>query len=150
MNVTEKPDGAYLDASTVTRLEVKNPNSKIQWYFGEARFGISTDNGNVNLGGKTIPGFLIKEKEVTLLKAETSVNDQILEDNEGKNLRGKFRSREFVPSVEVRTRVGVGVQSLKIGSVEITVVCGEVTLKKLEGGAMPKCTITLLKWIKIQ
>ncbi|XP_028770393.1 NDR1/HIN1-like protein 13 [Neltuma alba] len=150
LNVTQKTDGVYLDASTVTRVEVKNPNSKIQWYFGQTMFGISTDDGNVNLGEKTIPAFSIKAKEVTLLKAETRVKDQILLDSEGKNLRGKFRSREFVPSVEVQTRVGMSVQSLKIGTVGISVVCGEVTLKKLEGGAMPKCTITLLKWIKIQ
>ncbi|KAK4268847.1 hypothetical protein QN277_022079 [Acacia crassicarpa] len=150
LNITEKPDGTYLDASTVARVEVKNPNSKIQWYFGETRLAISTDGGNVNLGEKTIPGFSIKAKDVTLLKAETSVKDQILVDNEGKNLKGKFRSREFVPSVEVRTRVGLNVQSLKIGTVGITAVCGEVTLKKLEAGAMPKCTITLLKWINIQ
>lgn len=146
LNVTEKPDGAYLDARTVTRVEVKNPNSKIQWYCGETRFAISTDGGDLNLGSKTIPGFTINAKEVTILKAETSVTGQILGDKEGKDLKGKFRSREFVPSVEVRTRAGVKLEELKIGTVGITVVCGEVTLKKLQGGEMPKCSITLLKW----
>lgn len=125
---------------------MKNPNGKILWYFGETRLAISTDNGNLNLGSKTLPGFTIKAQEVTILKAETSVKGQVLEDKQGRNVKEKFRSREFVPSVEVRTRTGVGVEGLKIGTVGITVVCGEVTLKKLEDGEMPKCTITLLKW----
>jgi len=68
-----KPDGDYLDASTVTRVEIKNPNSKMAWYFGGTSFAISTDGGgDLNLGFTTIPGLTIKAKEVTILKAETS------------------------------------------------------------------------------
>ncbi|KAK5776127.1 hypothetical protein PVK06_044086 [Gossypium arboreum] len=48
-NITERPDGTYLDAATTTRLEMKNPNVKITYYYCETEVGVSVGEGGVRL-----------------------------------------------------------------------------------------------------
>ena len=130
----------------MARVEVKNPSSRMQWYFGKSFIQISADDEDLNLGSDSIPAFTIKELEVTSLKAETSVEGQPLDDSHGKNLKIRVENKEFVPKVIVRTRAGVRLEGWKIGTLGINVVCGKVSLKKLENGEIPTCTINVFKW----
>ncbi|KAI4328874.1 hypothetical protein L6164_021195 [Bauhinia variegata] len=149
LTVADKPDGKYLDAQTMARVEVKNPSAKMVWYFEDTSFEISANDGDVSLGSKTIPAFSLKQDEATSLKVETRVKGTPLDDGLGKNLKGLLQSKEFVPNVKVRTKAGVGLDEVKVGMVEIEVECGHVTMKGIENGQTPKCTITFLKWLKI-
>ncbi|KAI4355187.1 hypothetical protein L6164_003981 [Bauhinia variegata] len=150
LNVTDKPDGEYLNAQTVARVEVKNPSGRMVWNFKDASFEISANNGDVSLGSDTIPAFSLKESEVKSLRVETSVRGTLLKDGQGKDLKGKLRSKELVPTVKVDTEAGVVLDGFKIGMVKIDVECSNVSMKGLENGQMPQCTITVLKWVKIE
>ncbi|KAJ7951260.1 putative Late embryogenesis abundant hydroxyproline-rich glycoprotein family [Quillaja saponaria] len=148
LNVTVRPDGTYLNAETVTRVEVKNPNNKLGWYYDGTRFEISIGDDTV-LGSKNIPNFSVGKGKTTSLKVETSVKNQLINDGKGKKLKSQISSKDLMVFVDVKTKAGLILEGWKVGTVEINVLCGDVKLKNLENGEMPKCTINLLKWINI-
>lgn len=146
-NVTVKPDGIYLDARTVTRVEVKNPNEKLGLYYGgtDVEIGLGKDGG-IALGSKSLPGFFQGKKNVTSLKVVTEVRDELVEDGAGAELRSGHRSGSLVVKVAVRMSVGVIIEGWKVERVGVNVECGDVTMKDVEGGDMPECKIKLLNW----
>ncbi|XP_030468273.2 NDR1/HIN1-like protein 6 [Syzygium oleosum] len=150
-NVTVKPDGTYLNARTVARVEAKNPNEKLGLYYGGTNVDISLgqDKG-IGMGSASLPGFSQGKKNVTSLKVATEVRDEVVEDGMGAGLRSGYRSKSLVVKVEVRTSVGANIEGWKVGRVGVTLECGDVTIKDLEGGDMPKCKIKLLHWITLQ
>lgn len=149
-NVTVKPDGTYLDAGTVTRIEVKNPNGKLELYYGGTHVEVSVgEDEDAELGRKDLEGFTQGKENTTSLKVETTVKNQLVDDGLGKRLKSGHKSKDLVVKIEAKTSVGYIVQGVKIGTVEVGVLCGGVSLKKLDSGDMPKCSIDLLKWIKI-
>ncbi|XP_010055051.1 NDR1/HIN1-like protein 6 isoform X1 [Eucalyptus grandis] len=150
-NVTAKPDGTYLKAQTVLRVEVKNPNQKLGLYYGGTDVDISLGRGGgIELGSDSLPGFTQGKKNVTSLKVTTEVRDELVEDGAGAELRSGYRSKSLVVKVKVRTSVGAIIQGWKVGRVRVNVECGEVAMKEVEGGEMPKCKINLLRWIFFQ
>lgn len=149
-NVSVKSDGTYLDSKTTFNLEVRNPNSKITLYYGGTDVQVTVgERTETDLGSSSVPGFTQETKNTTVLKFTAVDKSLLVEDGVGAKLRAQFRSRDLVVFMEVRTSVGLGVESWKIGTMGVHVLCGGVSLKKLDGGAMPKCTINLLKWINI-
>ncbi|XP_030548060.1 NDR1/HIN1-like protein 6 isoform X2 [Rhodamnia argentea] len=149
-NVTVKADGTYLNARTVTRVEVKNPNEKLGLYYGRTSVDIGLgQDGGIALGSESLPGFIQGKKNVTSLKVGTEVRDQPLEDGAGADLRSGQRSKSLVVKVAVRTSVGAIIEGWKVGRVGVNVECGDVTVKDVEGGDMPKCKIKLLYWIPL-
>ena len=145
-NVTVKPDGTYLDAETVTRIEIKNPNGKLAIYYGGTQVGVTVGEDETELGSKEVSGFTQGKKNTTSLKVETSVKNQLVDDGSGTKLKNGFKNKGLVVDVEARTRVGFIVQGLKIGTVGVNALCGAVSLKKLDSGDMPKCSVNLFKW----
>ncbi|KAF8026954.1 hypothetical protein BT93_E0013 [Corymbia citriodora subsp. variegata] len=149
--VTVKPDGTYLDARTALRVEVKNPNQKLGLYYGGTNVDISLGkDGGIALGSVSLPGFSQGKRNVTSLKVVTEVRNELVEDGAGSGLKSGYRSKSLAVNVKVQTSVGANVQGWKTGTVGVNVECGEVTLKDVEGGGMPKCKINLLHWITLQ
>ncbi|TYH43125.1 hypothetical protein ES332_D11G106800v1 [Gossypium tomentosum] len=150
-NVTKRPDGTYLDARTTTRLEVKNPNGKMTYYYGDTEVEISFGEGGyeTELGTTTVPAFTMLEKNTRSLRVETKASNKLVVDEVGNKLRARYRSKSLPVNVEARTKVGVGVAGLKIGMVGVTVKCDGMSKKQLDGGDMPKCVINMLKWLNI-
>ncbi|GLU00773.1 hypothetical protein SLE2022_181180 [Rubroshorea leprosula] len=150
-NVTSRTDGQYLDAQTVTRIEVRNPNEKISFYYGATEVDVSVGEGDdqTELGTARLPAFTQKNQITTSLKIETKVDDQQVNEGTGDRLLARFGSKNLAVKVEVRTKVGVGVGAMKFGKFGVTVTCRGATLKELNGSTMPKCDITLLRWITI-
>ncbi|MBA0589700.1 hypothetical protein Gorai_018435, partial [Gossypium raimondii] len=146
-NVTKRPDGTYLDARTTTRLEVKNPNGKMTYYYGDTEVEISFGEGGyeTELGTTTVPAFTMLEKNTRSLRVETIASNKLVVDEVGNKLRARYRSKSLPVNVEARTKVGVGVAGLKIGMVGVTVKCDGMSKKQLDGGDMPKCVINMLK-----
>lgn len=101
---------------------------------------------DTELGPRKVPGFTQRKQNSTSLKAETGVRNQLVDDGVGKRLKAGFRNKEMVVKVEVRSRVGFIVDGQSIGPLGVKVICGGVSLKRLEAGFMPKCTINTLKW----
>ncbi|XP_022769730.1 NDR1/HIN1-like protein 13 [Durio zibethinus] len=151
-NVTKKPDGTYLDATTTARIEVKNPNGKMTYYYGHTEVDVSIGEGGdeTELGTKTVHDFSLGKQKTTSLKVETKASNKLVVDGVGKRLLTRYRSKTLPLNVEARTKVGVGVAGLKIGMVGVTVKCDGITMKQLDGGDMPKCVINTLKWLNIR
>ncbi|XP_061363385.1 NDR1/HIN1-like protein 13 [Gastrolobium bilobum] len=146
LNITDKGDGAYLDADTATRVEVKNRNSKIVWQFEQTSLQILADNGDLNLGSTKVSGFTVKEKGMSQWKGETSVRGEALDAKQKRKLKSMIESKALIPTVEVQTRTGFSMQGWKSGTLGISVVCGDVTMRQIENGDMPRCSVTVLKW----
>ncbi|KAG2395319.1 hypothetical protein LR48_Vigan10g161600 [Vigna angularis] len=146
LNVSNGNDGAYLDADTTARVEVRNRSGKMSWHFGKSKVSVSADDGNLSLGSSTVAGFVVEHKGLAQVKAATKVRKLALEDRQMRKLKGKVESKALTPTVEIQTKTSVGLQGWKSPSIAVTIVCGGVTMRRLENGDPPLCSITLLKW----
>ncbi|XP_044464367.1 uncharacterized protein LOC123194924 [Mangifera indica] len=145
-NVTVKTDGTYLNVATLTRIEVRNHNGKLTYHYGGSDVEVSAgqDKG-IELGSTHVAGFSQAKNNMTTLKIETK-NNQLVEDGVGPRLMSRYKNKDIVVNVEIRTTVGVEWKGWRIKALRVNIVCGGVTLKTLNRD-MPKCTINLLKWI---
>lgn len=147
-NVTVKPDGTYLDAHTIIRIEVKNPNSKLKVYYGRTDIKGIVGKGT-ELGQSEAAAFTQGTNNVRSLKIESSVKNQLVDDGVGTKLKNDYKKKKLKVRVVGGTSVGYVVQGWKIATVSVKVYCGGMTFKNLDGGdhnAMPKCTVNLLRW----
>lgn len=148
-NVTAKPDGTYLDVQTTSRIEIKNPNSKIQIAYGKTSVAISvTTNGGdeMELGTTEIDKFTQGKKNTTNLKVNLGLKNREVNAGFANKLKKGYENGDLKVGVEVKTGLGFFVEGFKIGPLGVDINCGGVTLKKLENGDMPKCSIQTLKW----
>ncbi|KAJ0053371.1 hypothetical protein Pint_00533 [Pistacia integerrima] len=144
-NVSVKTDGTYLNVATLTRVEVRNPNEKLTYYYGGSEVEMSAGKDkDIDFGSTNLAGFTQAKNNMTSLKIETK-NNQLVEDGVGPRLMSRYKNKDMVVNVEVRTTVGVEWNGWKIRPLGVNVFCGGVTLKTLNR-EMPRCTINLLKW----
>ncbi|KAL4324682.1 hypothetical protein GQ457_11G021020 [Hibiscus cannabinus] len=87
-NVTKKPDGTYLDALMTTRLEVKNLTVKMTYYYGDAKFDVSVEEGGdeTPAGTTVVTGFTMGKQSTTSLKVETKVSNMLVADDVGNRI----------------------------------------------------------------
>lgn len=149
-SVTKKSDGTYLKAKMVARIEVRNPNEKIIYHFGESKVETTTGDEEVNLGSTSLPKFTQEKGNATSLKTVTNVNNELIEDRIGSKILHQFKSKKLKVKMNVKTRVGIGVAGMKTGLLGAEVFCGGVTLKETESGEMPRCVMKILQWIIIR
>lgn len=149
-SVTKKSDGTYLKAKMVARIEVRNPNEKIIYHFGESKVETTTGDEEVNLGSTSLPKFTQEKGNATSLKTVTKVNNELIEDRIGSKILHQFKSKKLKVKMNVKTRVGIGVAGMKTGLLGAEVFCGGVTLKETESGEMPRCVMKILQWIIIR
>lgn len=149
-NITIKPDKTtLLDSQTVIRVEVKNPNGKLRIYYGETGVTLTVDQ-ETQLGTATIPAFRQPTNNVTVLKFTAEVDNQVIDETTASALKKRMESQQVEVDAEVKTKVGLGIGSWKIGMLPVTVNCGGVTLKQLnDGNSNPKCSFHTLRWIAI-
>lgn len=143
-NVSVQSDGTYLDAATLARVEIRNPNGKLRYYYGDTDVEVSAgkDKG-IDLGTGNVPGFIQGTQNAMSLKIETKT-DELVEDGMGPRLMSHYKSKDLVVNVVVKTTVAVIVQGRKTRPLAVKVTCGGQSLKALD--TMPKCTINFLKW----
>ncbi|QCD77557.1 hypothetical protein DEO72_LG1g1182 [Vigna unguiculata] len=146
LNVSNTNDGAYLDADTTARVEVRNRSGKMSWHFGQSKVEVSADDGNLSLGSSKVAGFVVEQQGLAQVKAATKVTKLALDDRLRRKLKGAVESKALTPTVEIRTKTSVGLQGWNSPSIAVTVVCGGVTMRRLENGDPPLCSITLLQW----
>ncbi|CAA7016874.1 unnamed protein product [Microthlaspi erraticum] len=148
--LADDPDGASLSATAVARVEMRNPNSKLVFYYGDTAVELSVGSGNdeTGMGETTIKGFRQGPKNSTSVKVETTVTNQLVDRGLAKRLAGKFQSKDLVISVVAKTKFGLGVAGIKIGMLAVNLRCGGVSMNKLDTDS-PKCTLNTLKWVNI-
>lgn len=143
-NVSVKSDGTYLHAATLTRVEARNPNGKLRYYYGHTDVEVTAGKDKeIDLGTGSVPGFTQGTKNARSLKIETKT-DELVEDGMGPRLMSHHKSKDLVVNVVVKTTVAVIVQGRKTRPLAVKVTCGGQSLKALN--KIPKCTIHFLKW----
>lgn len=140
-------DGSSLSATAVARVDMRNPNTKLVFYYGDTAVDMSVGSGSdeTSMGDATIQGFRQGPKNSTSVKVETSVKNQLVDSVLAKRLASKFQSRDLVINVVAKTKVGLGVGGVKIGMLAVNLRCGGVSLSKLDTDS-PKCILNTLKW----
>ncbi|KAK8639675.1 hypothetical protein V6N13_138047 [Hibiscus sabdariffa] len=147
-NVTEKPDGTHLDATTTAVIEVKNPNRKMTYYYGDTVADVSVGEGGdeTELGMTKVPKFTSKKQSTTSLKVETKASNKQVEVAVAKRLLGGYKAKSLAVNVVAKTKVGVSFGGLKAGMLGVTVNCKGITMKQLLGGDTPNCVTHALRW----
>lgn len=146
LNVTVKADGSYLDAHTIARFEMKNPNGKLSLFYKQSHVEVTAGKEETALGSTDVMGFTQGKRNTTSLKLETRVTNQLVDDGEGSRLKSSFSSKDLVVNLNVKSGVGLIVDGFRIGPLAVKVSCGGVSFKRLHSGDTPKCTVTTLKW----
>ncbi|KAL5993560.1 hypothetical protein ACLOJK_014485 [Asimina triloba] len=143
--VSVRADGTYLDSQTVVRLLAKNPNSKMGFSYGRTEVRVRA-KGAVGLGSGWVAAFDQDAGESKVVSVSMKVNNQLVDDDVGRRLKGQFQSKQMVVDAEVRTRFGVRIGGLSMGKVPVRVLCTDVRLHKTHGKGSPKCRINIFKW----
>ncbi|KFK37398.1 hypothetical protein AALP_AA4G251900 [Arabis alpina] len=149
--LSDDPDGASLSATAIARVEMRNPNTKLVFYYGNTDVEMSVGSGNdeTDMGKTTVNGFRQGPKNSTSVKVETNVKNELVERGLAKRLGNKFQSKDLVINVVAKTNIGLGVGGIKIGMLAVNLRCGGVSLNKLDTDS-PKCILNTLKWVNIQ
>lgn len=149
-NITSGPDGPAVKSRAVVRIEVKNPNNYLHVNYGKFEADLSAEN--VGLGTAGLAGFTQGKKNLTVVKLTAEVKG-VLVGNEAaaKRLKEGVRSKGVVVWTEVRFGVGMGADRWNTARASVKVVCGGVSLKEIDNGAVPKCRVYLdmFNWINI-
>uniref|UniRef100_A0A7N0UFT2 Late embryogenesis abundant protein LEA-2 subgroup domain-containing protein n=1 Tax=Kalanchoe fedtschenkoi TaxID=63787 RepID=A0A7N0UFT2_KALFE len=151
-NISVRSNGTYLSAAATARIDARNPNQLLDIRYTDMTGNVMVGDGErMDLGLARQSGFVQGKRNTTSLKFMTNVKDLAVGDSRGATLRAKWMSRELAVSVELKSGVGYVGGGLRSRTVGVRVVCGNVTLKKLEddGDGLPKCTINFFKWINI-
>ncbi|KAJ0250051.1 Late embryogenesis abundant hydroxyproline-rich glycoprotein family protein [Hirschfeldia incana] len=141
---------SLMTAKTTARLDFRNPNGKLRYYYEDADVAVTLGEGDfeTSLGSTKVNGFVENPGNRTVVIVSISVKRQQVDDLTVKRLRVDMKSKKLVVKVTVKTKVGLAVGRRKIVTVGISLSCGGVTLQTLDK-QMAKCTITMLKWIKL-
>ncbi|KAG6663631.1 NDR1/HIN1-like protein 6 [Carya illinoinensis] len=149
LDVKAKTDGTYLDAQTVSTFVVNNPNRKLSLFYKQSNVAVTFGEDETKVGSEELPKFTQKKSSTTSLKVETGVTNQRVDGEEGNRLKAGFQSKELMVKMEIRIAVGFLLDALRIGPLEMKVLCDGVSLMALEAGATHKCTLDTLKWINV-
>ncbi|CAN7009464.1 unnamed protein product, partial [Brassica rapa subsp. trilocularis] len=138
---------SQLTAKTTAKLDFRNPNGKLRYYYGDADVAVTVGDGDfeTSLGSMKVKGFVEKPGNRTVVIVPINVKGQQVDDLTVKRLRAEMKSKKLVVKVTVKTKVGLAVGRRTIVTVGISLCCGGVTLQTLDK-QMAKCTITMLKW----
>ncbi|XP_010556583.1 PREDICTED: uncharacterized protein LOC104825868 [Tarenaya hassleriana] len=147
-----KPDDGWslMTAETTARLNFRNPNGKLRYYYGDADVALTVGDGDFEtaVGSTRVKGFVEKPGNRTVVIVSSRLRNQQVDDPTAKRLREELKSKTLVVKVTARTRVGLGVGRRRIGTVGVSLKCGGVRLQTLDSN-MAKCSIKMLKWITL-
>ncbi|MBA0709416.1 hypothetical protein Golax_024451 [Gossypium laxum] len=132
----------------MTVMEVRNPNGKMTYYYGDTAVDISVGEGEdkTELGTAKVPKFTSRKQNTTSLKVETKASNKQVDNMLANRLLSGYKSKSLAVNVAARTKVGVDVAGLKTGMLGVTVKCKGITMKQLDGDDMPNCLIHTLRW----
>ncbi|CAN6845971.1 NDR1/HIN1-like protein 6 isoform X1 [Brassica napus] len=138
---------SHLTAEASARLDFRNPNGKLRYYYGDADVAVSVGDGDyeTSLGSTEVKGFMQKPGNRTVVIVPVKVKREEVDDPTVKMLLAEMKSKKLVVKVTAKTKLGLAVGRRKILTVGITLRCGGVTLQKVDK-QMAKCTIKMLKW----
>ncbi|MQL80234.1 hypothetical protein Taro_012688 [Colocasia esculenta] len=119
-----------------SRLDItvaaRNPNKKLVFLYDTTSIAVST--GGVQIGDGSFPAFVHEAKNTTLLKASVTSSGQSLDSTAAADLKKKS---SLPLEIQMETRAGVKVGSLKTKKIRIRVSCSGVSVAVPKGKAAP-------------
>lgn len=136
-----------MTAEGTARLDFRNPNGKLRYYYGDADVAVSVGDGDfeTSLGSTKVKGFVEKPGNRTVMIVPVKVKKQQVDDPTAKRLGTEMKSKKLVVMVTAKTKLGLAMGKRKIVTVGVSFRCGGVRLQALDS-KMAKCSIKLLKW----
>lgn len=113
-------------------VSARNPNKKLAFLYDPVSIAVST--GDVRIGGGSLPAFVHEAKNTTLLRASVTSSGQSLDPTAAADLR---KRRSLPLEIQMETKAGVKVGSLKTKKIRIRVSCSGVTVSVPKGKAAP-------------
>ncbi|KAK7389627.1 hypothetical protein VNO78_24824 [Psophocarpus tetragonolobus] len=108
-------------------ISTTNPNDKITFSYDPTT--VSLLSGDTPLASATIPSFLHRQKNTTLLEADVSSREEALDSDTAIQLKRSFkRKREVALKVKLETKVEAHMSFFQTPRVGITVLCDGVAV----------------------
>lgn len=117
-----------LDVSVTAR----NPNRKLVYIYDPISIAVST--GGVGIGDGSFPAFVHEARNTTLLKASVTTSGQRLDSSTASDLKKKT---SLPLQIQLETRAGVKVGSLKTKKIRVRVSCDGVNVSVPKGKSTP-------------
>lgn len=135
-----------MDSQISVSMEFKNANENIKLMYDRIAMSLYNDDiaEGLSLGEETVPGFIQEQNNATVVKFLLKGN-QVLDDFKAQKLKDQFRAKSLMVTVEVRTGMGMVLNGLRIGIIEIKLICGASSLKQIQEGAMPRCKVFVFR-----
>ncbi|XP_052171184.1 NDR1/HIN1-like protein 13 [Diospyros lotus] len=146
-DVSTGPDGPALNSQAVVMVQVRNPNAYLNIIYDKTEVSLKTEIAD--LGAGSLPAFTQKRKNTTALKFTVVEKNELIGNSVSKKLKDGVRRKSLVMETEVRTGIGMAANGWSSMTVPVKALCGGLSLKQVEGGAVPKCSIYIFKWLKI-
>nr|CAB3475894.1 unnamed protein product [Digitaria exilis] len=110
---------ALTDAIDVT-LTARNPNKKLVYFYDDFTVTAATAANAVPLGEASVPGFAHEAGNITVIKATVSASALAIDPTASSDIK---KSGEFPITLDLETKAGVKVGSLKTKKIGIQVHC---------------------------
>lgn len=144
-NITSTPGGPNLDSQMSVSMEFKNTNKNIKLVYDRiAMSWYSDDIAPREMALEIMPGFIQEPNNSTVVKFSMK-GYQLLDDSNAKRVKDKFRAKSLMITVDIRTGIGMVLSGLKIGTIEVNLICGAFSLKQIHDGVMPKCKVFVFR-----
>uniref|UniRef100_A0A1J3J0Q0 Late embryogenesis abundant protein LEA-2 subgroup domain-containing protein n=1 Tax=Noccaea caerulescens TaxID=107243 RepID=A0A1J3J0Q0_NOCCA len=142
---------SFLTADATAMLDFRNPNGKLGFYYGDTDVAVilGEKDFETNFGSTKVKGFVEKPGNRTAVIIPTRVRKRQVDDPTVKRLRAELKSKALLVKVTAKTKVALAVGSRRIVTLGVSIKCGGVRLQTLDS-QMAKCTIKMLKWIKLR
>ncbi|KAI3425667.1 uncharacterized protein J3R85_009972 [Psidium guajava] len=108
-------------------VSARNPNSKLVYIYSPILVSVVGADGNVPLGGATIPSFVHGKKNTTVLKTSIASNGEEVDSSSASSLKSGLKSKNGLAlKIRLDTKVKVKIGGLKTPRVGIRVTCGGI------------------------
>ncbi|XP_065866710.1 NDR1/HIN1-like protein 6 [Euphorbia lathyris] len=116
---------SHLITNININITTKNPNKKLIYIYNPTAISITTVKDEIFIGNGSVPSFVHRTKNTTLLKAAIRSNsNQPLDDVSASQLKSELKSKKGLNlKIELETKVKVKMDGLKSPKVGIRVTC---------------------------
>ncbi|WCJ39526.1 Late embryogenesis abundant (LEA) hydroxyproline-rich glycoprotein family [Euphorbia peplus] len=115
---------SHLITNININITAKNPNKKMIYIYNPTEVEILTVKDEILIGNGSVPGFVHRTKNTTLLKAAIRSGNTAMDDVSASQLKSDLKSKGGLNlKIRLETKVKVKLDSLKSPKVGIRVIC---------------------------
>ncbi|GAA0169193.1 hypothetical protein Leryth_011836 [Lithospermum erythrorhizon] len=145
LNVSHSAKGQILDSKIEIKVQVSNPNSKLQMKYARTKVSMTSMRGT-RLGVGIITGFVQERNNVTHVKMTLSSKVTLNRKQVRELRKAKKDDKDLDITADISTGIGTGYGSWTTGTLRVDVHCGFINLEEVEDGSTPECKVKVLNW----